>query len=112
MSEVCTSCGAAVEPGAWYCLACGHAHAAPRPPAPSGARRASVLAALIGVAVLGAAAGAFVERRHDDPAASPITVPTVLTETVTQPARTVTSHARSVVAVSRGGRARHVRRHG
>jgi len=84
--ETCASCGASVPPGAWYCLACGSAHAAPRPPAPAGARRAAMLAALLAVAVLGAVGGAWIERRQHDAAPAPVTVPTVITQTVTQPA--------------------------
>lgn len=124
--ETCATCGAAVPPGAWYCLACGSAHAAPRPPAPSGARRAAVLAALLAVAVGGAVVGAWIQREHSDPGAAPVTVPTIVTETVTDPAPTpapaapaptplpVTAVAQAptatALAVARGGRARASRR--
>ena len=93
--ETCASCGAPVPPGAWYCLACGSAHAAPRPPAPAGTRRAAMLAALLAVAVLGAVGGVWIERRQHDPAPAPVTVPTIITQTVTQPARRRPSRPRS-----------------
>ena len=108
-AESCAACGAATPPGAWYCLACGAAHAAPRPPEPSGNRRAAVLAALLAVAVLGAVAGAWIERERSDPAAAPVTVPTVITETVTAPppaapVAIIAAHGKKPDA--RGGRAR------
>ena len=106
--ETCSACGAAVPPGAWYCLTCGAAHAAPRPPAPAGTRRAAGLAALLAVAVLGAVGGAWIERQRSDPQAAPVTVPTIVTQTVTQPAPppVVTTVTVTVVrAAPRGGRA-------
>ena len=48
-----------------------------------GTRRASILAALVAVAVIGGIAGAAIERRQADPSPTPVTVPTVITETVT-----------------------------
>jgi hypothetical protein len=111
--ERCPACGAAVRPGAWYCLACGAAHAAPRPPASAGGHRAAVLAALLAVAVVGAVAGAWIERQRSDPAAAPVTVPTVITETVTLPApppvvTTVAQRTTGTAALraARGGHAR------
>jgi hypothetical protein len=106
--ETCSACGAPVPPGAWYCLTCGAPHAAPRPPAPAGTRRAAGLAALLAVVVLGAVGGAWIEHQRSDPAAAPVTVPTIVTQTITQPAPppVVTTVAASVVRVTaRGGRA-------
>jgi hypothetical protein len=54
------------------------------PPSAS-TRRATILAALLAVAILGAVAGAWIERSRSDPGAIPVTVPTIVTETVTQP---------------------------
>jgi hypothetical protein len=91
MGETCAACGAALAPAAWYCLTCGAAHAAPRPPAPVSARRASMLAGLLAVAVLGAVAGAWIEQRHSDSAAAPVTVSSIVTQTV--PASTAATTA-------------------
>jgi hypothetical protein len=73
-----------------------------------GTRRATLLAALLAVAILGGVAGAWIERRHDDTAtATPPIVPTVLTETVTTtaPATAVATRVQSAVPSVRGGRA-------
>ena len=84
-----------------------------RPPA-SGTRRATVLAALIAVGIAGAVAGAFIERRHDDTTAAPVTAYSVVTETleakppavvtVTAP-RPVTTRVKVVPVRARGGHA-------
>jgi hypothetical protein len=78
-------------------------------------RRATVLAALLAVGVLGAVAGAWIERRHDDTAAVPVATPAVVTQTVvtTAPAATVTvpvvtpsaKRAPALERSARGGRA-------
>jgi len=47
-------------------------------------RRATILAALLAVAILGAVAGAWIERSRSEPGAAAVTVPTIITETVTQ----------------------------
>ena len=70
-------------------------------PPSAGARGATVLAALIAVAILGAVAGAWITRSRDDPAAAPVTVPTIVTETVTAPAATVTAPAPAAPAAAR-----------
>ena len=78
---------------------------------PASARRATMLAALLAVAVLGAVAGAWIQRDRSDPAAAPITVPTVVTQTLTSPPETVTVQARTTQAArttasaTHGGRA-------
>ena len=73
-------------------------------PPSAGTRRASALAALLAVAILGAVAGAWIERSRSDPAAAPVTVPTVVTETVTTPAETVTAPAPTAPAAARVAR--------
>jgi hypothetical protein len=80
----------------------------PPAPPPGSTRRATVLAALLAVAVIGALAGAWIERERADPAAAPVTVPTVVTETVirTVPAPATMTPARTTAAASsHGGRA-------
>jgi hypothetical protein len=87
---------------------------APGRPPPSGTRRATILAALIAVGIAGAVAGAFIERRHDDATAAPITAYSVVTQTLeAQPAPTVTvtapapapTRVRAVAVRARGGHA-------
>jgi hypothetical protein len=69
---------------------------APSGPPASGARRATLLAALLAVGIAGAVAGAFIERRHDDASAAPVTAYSVFTETLeAKPAATVTVTAQS-----------------
>ena len=84
-----------------------------RPPA-SGSRRATMLAALIAVGIAGAVAGAFIERRHDDASAAPVTAYSVVTQTLeAQPPPTVTvtapapppTRVRAVAVRARGGHA-------
>jgi hypothetical protein len=86
----------------------------PSRPPPSGTRRATLLAALIAVGIAGAVAGAFIERRHDDASAAPVTAYSVFTETleakppptvtVTAP-RPVSTRVKAVAVRARGGRA-------
>ena len=89
--------------------------------AAGGSRRAMLLAALIAVAILGAVAGAWIERRHGDTTAAPLAAPSVVTETVTTTAPTLpaavtpvvrakATHEPAAAARARGGRAL-VRRH-
>jgi len=87
---------------------------APSRPPPSGTRRATTLAALLAVGIAGAVAGAFIERRHDDTSAAPVTAysivtqtleaspPPTVTVTVTRP---VTTRARALAPRARGGHA-------
>jgi hypothetical protein len=86
----------------------------PSRPAASGTRRATILAALIAVGIAGAVAGAFIERRHDDSTAAPVTAYSVVTQTLeAQPPPTVTvtapapapTRARAVAVRARGGHA-------
>jgi hypothetical protein len=87
---------------------------APSGPPASGTRRATLLAALIAVGIAGAVAGAWVERRHDDGSAAPVTAYSVFTETleakppptvtVTAPAP-ATTRVRAVAVAARGGHA-------
>jgi hypothetical protein len=87
---------------------------APSGPPASGTRRATLLAGLIAVGIAGAVAGAFIERRHDDAGAAPVTAYSVVTETLeAKPAPTVTvtaprpapASANAVALPARGGHA-------
>jgi hypothetical protein len=78
-------------------------------------RRATVLAALLAVGILGAVAGAWIERRHDDSSAAPVTALSIVTETVTTAAvpaavtsvatTPVTTRSRALARPARGGHA-------
>jgi hypothetical protein len=87
---------------------------APSGPPASGTRRATLLAALIAVGIAGAVAGAFIERRHDDAGAAPVTAFSVITQTLeAKPPPTVTVTAprpapapvKAVALPARGGHA-------
>lgn len=87
----------------------------PNAPGQPGSRRATILAALLAVGILGAVAGAWIERRHDEGSAAPATALSVVTETVTTaavpasvasvPAKAVTTRSRALARPARGGRA-------
>jgi hypothetical protein len=89
--------------------------AEPSKPAGAGTRRATVLAALLAVAVIGAVAGAWIERRHGEGSAAPVTALSVVTETVTTaavptsvssvPTTTVTTPLQALLHKARGGHA-------
>ena len=73
-----------------------------------------MLAALIAVGIAGAVAGAFIERRHDDASAAPVTAYSIVTQTLeAQPPPTVTvtapapppTRVRAVAVRARGGHA-------
>ena len=81
----------------------------------AGSRRATILAALLAVGILGAVAGAWIERRHDEGSAAPVTALSVVTETVTTaavpaaatsvPATPVTTRSHALARRARGGHA-------
>jgi hypothetical protein len=81
----------------------------------AGSRRATILAALLAVGILGAVAGAWIERRHDEGSAAPATAFSVVTETVTTaavpaaatsvPATPVTTRSHALARRARGGHA-------
>jgi hypothetical protein len=68
-------------------------------------RRATVLAALLAVGILGAVAGAWIERRHNDGSAAPVTALSIVTETVTTAAVPATV---TTVAITAGTTRSHV----
>ena len=86
---------------------------AARPPPGRGAR--PMLAALIAVGIAGAVAGAFIERRHDDTTAAPVTAYSVVTRDARGAAaggghrhrsqRLVTTRVKVVAVRARGGHA-------
>lgn len=80
------------------------------PFAPNGTRRATLLTALLAVAVLGAVAGAWIEHRHDDTTTASPPAPVVVTQTIATTVqaaviRPVTTRSHLLAARARGGRA-------
>ena len=103
--ETCSACGARRPAGRVVLPDVRSRRTQSTAAGPRRQRRAAGLAALLAVAVLGAVGGAWIERQRSDPQAAPVTVPTIVTQTVTQPAPPPVVTTVTVTVVRAGPRA-------